>query len=299
MNKTPLPYQRDSKKQHFYRWLLAMLALFCVTLGIAYYQSYRFEQKAKAEEARVKAFSEENKQGICIETKTNLFETLGRQAFFELAKKHFLEEKRRYMSAHTSKHHAICERMKCGLYLLAKDANQWDSVLAEYRHRMQETAVSMSMLDLEIFYREEGIPKDPSMLSKEEKKGNIPVKILTDVALEQIDLRKPIQWTEGIFLEQTFRSGRIYRISKNAQNNLFTLQEMVETDKKSEDSYWLKEHRSRGWDNFFMRYEYIWLNQSPARRPMQPVPVEDSLKKENSGFEPISNCGDVHHDNDI
>lgn len=181
-----------------------------------------------------------NLNGICEKTGTNLYQILGAESFFNLSQINWLETERKHLKAHSEKHWEICAERHCGLYLLSDDAESFAALINTYKQRFIETAYPRY---------------------QDGKLENNPEKILLEMVKEKIDLTQPIiKMKEGIFFSQFYQWGYVTVISKYKEGELYTFSEMSQKNLLNPRSYItpIEEQRKNGIGNFFIRIQKFY-----------------------------------------
>lgn len=220
-------------------------------------------------EVTPEVLGQQNLLGICAETKTNLYSTLGRQKFFELAEQKYLDTLRVGIKEFLDDRNTRCPG--CGLYTLPLTVTNLQDWLKRYQENFQQTA----FLDLSDSSR--GLVNDP-------------LKVLDNMGLTRLDLDKPISVDSlNGFLYVQFRYGAsIQLLGQAGKNNLLTFDEMPKSTREERGHLKSEEERKQGKGNYYIRFETIVLATSWPYSTLE----QTTLGRVQEKFRAISNCGD-------
>lgn len=167
------------KKWRLSRIFLHILIIFAI-FSLSAYSLYQYLENLK-----VRMHS-----GICWKTGENLYQKLGQQQFYLLAKKSYLNNLRKAIKQHNEKHWEICEKIHCGFYYFGSLKNSSDLAFIErFKEAFRKTS----------YYNYDG------------KLVNQDKKVLFETFLnEKLDLDKEIPYTEGVFLTVGFRNSTLF-----------------------------------------------------------------------------------------
>lgn len=222
---------------------------------------------------------EQNLAGICAETGTNLLQQLGREGFLRLINQQSIETLRLKMLAHTTKHWAICEREECGLYYIPISVDSLASFFEIFKKRYMNTATLLQE------YPEYGL-------------GNYPFTVLKKMGIEKLNLKEPIPYEEGLFLQRGYFFSDILFFDNKTSENLLTFDELAEQTANSFDHpnalASMKKRSRYAWGNFYIKRREIsiWENKTYL---YDRGPFERLVKLGDLYSGAISNCGDEEY----
>ncbi|ERF77271.1 hypothetical protein P9101_01395 [Gallibacterium anatis] len=215
--------------------------------------------------------------GICEKTGTNLYLTLGKEMFYELVKRNFIDYLRNDIKEHSEKHYKICEKEKCGMYYLEENNKNIDRFIDDFK----------------ILFVSDGITSEDYQ-GKYVDIVNNPRKILIEeMGMRKLNVKENITKNSGFFYVQYFYGGTVFLINRDVNNNFFSFLELQ--DRRNSVTYGelegyrlsYEEERKKGIGNFYIRLSGAHFDTQGFYTTLRHP---SSLSKFNDLI-PITNCG--------
>lgn len=209
---------------------------------------------------------QQNLLGICAKTGTNLYQTLGKEAFYELIKRNYVAYLQKQIKDYISEHHEVCARRDCGLYYIAPASLSLEALLEDYQGKFKRRMKQYWNPDRSV--------------------SNY---VMTHEMAQPMALDSKIDAKDGYFYFQGFRSGTIYLLKEEVKDNFFTEEELLNFYHQNSGGKSVRqtdlERRRQGEGNFYIRIVSIGLNEYSN---LGKAKLDFFTEK----LVPVSNCGD-------